>query len=256
MRHEMDLIVIYSGDFGERVIGNLINYSTFCISCAEACTHCKEGKYGLADRIKGFFKLPDPSLLPVVIEDSASEYLPKEIPNADIAIVSEIHNDLLLELPLILKDSGSGIKAMVVPQESPVRIARPQIGAVYEREGIEVVFPKPFCDLQPLDEKPLIRRFVDVFGIGRPEVSVEVDRRGRIDHVDVLRSAPCGSTWFVAKQLAGVEVVNKRELYERISECHHSYPCTASMEKDREIGDTILHKAGYIIRAAVEEGRK
>ena len=167
----MDLIVIYSGDFGDRVIGNLINYSTFCISCAEACTHCKEGKYGFADCIKGFFKLPDPSLLPVFIEDSASEYLPKEIPNAGIAIVSEIHNDILLEVPLILKDSGSGIKAMIVPQESPVRIARPQIEEVCEIEGIEIVFPKPFCELQPQDDKPVIRRFVAEFGIGRPEVT-------------------------------------------------------------------------------------
>jgi len=80
-----------------------------------------------------------------------------------------------------------------------------------------------------------------------------MDRRGRIVHVEVLRSAPCGSTWFVAKQLEGVEVENKLELYDRISESHHSYPCTASMEKDREIGDTILHKAGYLIRAAVEK---
>ncbi len=31
-------------------------------------------------------------------------------------------------------------------------------------------------------------------------------------------------------------------------------PCTASMDKDPQIGDTILHKAGYIIREAVEEG--
>ena len=247
----MNLIVIYSGDFGERVIGNLINYSTFCISCAEACTHCKEGKYRFADRIKGFFKLPAPSLLPVFIEDSVSEYLPKEIPDADIAIVSEIHNDLLLELPIILKDSG--IKAMIVPQESPARIARPQIEEVCKSEQIEIIFPKPFCDLQPLDDKPVIRKFVKEFGIGRPEVKVEVGRRGRIAHVDVLRSAPCGSTWFVAKQLAGVEVENRQELYERISESHHAYPCTASMEKDRELGDTILHKAGYIIREAVEE---
>jgi len=110
--------------------------------------------------------------------------------------------------------------------------------------------------LQPLDDKSVIESFVAEFGIGRPEVRVEVDRRGRIAHVDVLRSAPCGSTWFVAKQLVGVEVENRRELYERISESHHSYPCTASMEKDHELGDTILHKAGYIIRAAVEEGMK
>ncbi|NQE04379.1 Thymidylate synthase [ANME-1 cluster archaeon GoMg1] len=247
----MEQIEIYSSDLGKRVIGNLINYSTFCISCADACTHCKEGKYGFADRVKGFFEHPDPSLLPVFIEDSTSEYLPNEIPDADIAIVSEIHNDLLLELPLILKDSG--IKAMIVPQESSARIAIPQIEEVCKSEQIEIIFPKPFCDLQPLDDKPVIRKFVEEFGIGRPEVRVEVDRRGRIAHIEVLRSAPCGSTWFVAKQLAGVEVENRQELYDRISESHHSYPCTASMEKDRELGDTILHKAGYIVRAAVEE---
>jgi len=252
----MDLIVIYSGEFGERVIGNLINYSTFCISCADACTHCKEAKYGFADNIKGFFKLPEPSLLPAFIEDSAGEYLPNEFPDANIAIVSEIHNDLLLELPLILK--GAGIKGMIVPQESAAMIARPQVEELCDREGIEVAFPKPFCDLhlQPQDDKPLIRRFAEEFGIGRPEVRVDVDKRGRIAHVEVLRSAPCGSTWFVAKQLEGVEVEDKRELYDRISESHHSYPCTASMERDREIGDTILHRAGYLIREAVEEALK
>jgi len=252
----MDLIVIYSGEFGERVIGNLINYSTFCISCADACTHCKEAKYGFADNIKGFFKLPEPSLLPAFIEDSAGEYLPNEFPDADIAIVSEIHNDLLLELPLILK--GAGIKGMIVPQESAAMIARPQVEELCDREGIEIAFPKPFCDLQlkPQDDKPLIRMFAEEFEIGRPEVRVEVDKRGRIAHVEVLRSAPCGSTWFVAKQLEGVEVEDKRELYDRISESHHSYPCTASMERDREIGDTILHRAGYLIREAVEEALK
>jgi len=57
----------------------------------------------------------------------------------------------------------------------------------------------------------------------------------------------------VAKQLESVEVENKLELYDRISEYHHSYSCTASMEKDREIGDMILHKAGYLIREAVEK---
>ncbi|MEA2075530.1 MAG: DUF166 family protein [Euryarchaeota archaeon] len=80
--------------------------------------------------MKGFLKLPAPSLLPALIEDSASEYLPKEIPDADIAIVSEIHMDLLLELPLILKDSGSRIKAIIVPQESQTPIARLQIEVV------------------------------------------------------------------------------------------------------------------------------
>ena len=249
----MDIIVIYSGKFGERVIGNLINYSTFCTACADACTHCKEAKYGFADRIKGLFNLPEPSQLPAFIEDNADEYLPNELPEVGIAIVSEIHNDLLLDLPRILKDAG--IKAMIVPQESAAMIARSQVEEICDEERIEVAFPKPFCDLhlKSQDEKPMIKRFISEFGIGRPKVSVEVDRRGRIVHVEVQRSAPCGSTWFVAKQLEGTEIEDKRELYDRISKSHHSYPCTASMEKDPELGDTILHRAGYIIREAVDK---
>ncbi|MFZ3113460.1 MAG: DUF166 family protein [Methanothrix sp.] len=43
---------------------------------------------------------------------------------------------------------------------------------------------------------------------------------------------------------------------ERISEAHHSYPCTGSMERDNELGDTVLHVGGYIIRDAVESGLK
>ncbi|RZN44049.1 MAG: thymidylate synthase [Methanophagales archaeon ANME-1-THS] len=249
----MDILLLYSGDFGDRLIGNLVNYSTFCSSCAEACTHCKEGRYSYADHITGIFKLPAPSLLPVLIDDPMRAYLPKELPEADIAILSELHPDLLLELPPLLKDSAK-IKAIIVPQENPARIPRVQIEEVCARERIEIAFPKPFCDLQPQADQPLIIRFTEEFKIGRPNVSVEVDNRGAIHHVEVLRSAPCGSTWFVAQQLVRVKVRNTPELHEQISASHHSYPCTASMEKDPEIGDTILHKAGYIIRAAIEEG--
>jgi hypothetical protein len=43
------------------------------------------------------------------------------------------------------------------------------------------------------------------------------------------------------------------DLRERISEAHHSYPCTGSMERDTELGDTVLHVGGYIIREAMED---
>jgi len=71
----------------------------------------------------------------------------------------------------------------------------------------------------------------------------------------VRRSAPCGSTWYVAKKLVGVET--KREiLYDAIAKAHHSYPCTATMGVDSELKEPILHVAGYIIREEVEKGLK
>ncbi|MGQ9468947.1 MAG: DUF166 family protein [Nitrososphaerales archaeon] len=64
----------------------------------------------------------------------------------------------------------------------------------------------------------------------------------------VLRSAPCGSTWYVAQQIKLCKIDGIEQV---ISNAHHGYPCTASMEFDSELKDTILHKAGYIIREAV-----
>jgi hypothetical protein len=250
----MDLIVLYSGEFGERVIGNLVNHSTFCRACCEACTHCKEGIYGFAACIPGIFQVPPPSQLPEMIERSPRAFLPPELPAADVAIISELHPDLLLELPALLKDARSGVKALIVPRERPDSIARAQLEEACAEEGLEIALPKPFCELQPREDQPVIKRFVDTFKIGRPELKLELDRRGRIQHVSVIRSAPCGSTWYVAKQLEHVDAADTSELFARISEAHHAYPCTASMERDRELEETILHKAGYLIRAAVEEG--
>jgi len=71
----------------------------------------------------------------------------------------------------------------------------------------------------------------------------------------VRRSAPCGSTWYVARKLTGVET--KREiLYDAIARAHHSYPCTATMNVDPEVKQPILHIAGYIIREEVEKALK
>ena len=125
--------------------------------------------------------------------------------------------------------------------------------------GMEASFAKPFCAMLPDPAKPNIAAFLDAAGIGRPsiEVVVQKSREGK-DHIvaaNVKRSAPCGSTWFVAKRLLGLEP-DQPDIRERISEAHHAYPCTASMERDTELGDTILHKGGYIIREEVEDAFK
>jgi len=247
----LKLVVIYSDSFGEKLIGNLVNHSGFCISCAEACDHCREGKFSFAENIVGVFRLQDPATLPEFIEEGIEAYLPDNIPDADLAIVSGVHNDILLELPYLLKEAG--IKAMIIPIEAPSRLGIAQVKDICNELGIEIKAPKPFCELEVDPDTPIISRFIKEFGIGRPKLRVELDGE-RIARIEVIRSAPCGCTWYIAKQLRGAEISDRRELWNRISEAHHSYPCTASMEHDRERGDTILHKAGYIAREAVEKG--
>jgi len=94
-----------------------------------------------------------------------------------------------------------------------------------------------------------IEEFMERYHIGKPEIKVEV-KRGFVVGASVIRSAPCGSTWYVAQQIRGREISGIENV---VAVAHHSYPCTASMEINPELGDAILHRAGYIIRDAVEK---
>ncbi len=116
------------------------------------------------------------------------------------------------------------------------------------------VFPKPFCSLEPSKENPMISRFISELKIGRPKLEVSTVKRGDSDviaSVTVKHSAPCGSTWYIAKKLIGVDI--KREtLHDAICRAHHSYPCTATMNIDPEAKEPILHIGGHIMQEEVE----
>jgi len=123
---------------------------------------------------------------------------------------------------------------------------------------LEHAFPKPFCSLEPDEDKPLISRFVVELGVGRPELEVSTSKVWGSEIITgtiVKRSAPCGSTWYVARKLIGVKT-ERTVLYDAIAKAHHSYPCTATMNVDPETNEPILHLGGYIIREEVEKALK
>jgi hypothetical protein len=61
------LFVLYGHDFGEKVVGNMVNLSDFCKACDLACTSCRI-KYGcFAPDVCGAFKVPNE--LPELIDD-------------------------------------------------------------------------------------------------------------------------------------------------------------------------------------------
>ncbi|RLG49846.1 MAG: thymidylate synthase, partial [Thermoproteota archaeon] len=88
--------------------------------------------------------------------------------------------------------------------------------------------------------------------IGKPLLEIEL-AGGYIASVTVLRSAPCGETWYLAQRIKWKKINPREELYDVIAKAHHTYPCTASMEVDPEIGEPILHEGGYVAREAVEK---
>lgn len=254
-REPLKLIFIYSGEFAERVVRNLINDPSFCKSCGLYCNSCKYSLYSYVRNILAAIKLPSPSDLPAFIDDPEN-YMPRSTPKAEVCIASGLHKDLLVKLPLHLKKPG--VEALIVPVENfnevPVGLRR-QVGEQCLSLGLEVAFPKPFCSLEPSEDKPLISRFVEEFNVGRPKLEISLVRRGGhevIEYVVVKRSAPCGSTWYVAKKLTGVET-KKETLRDAIARAHHSYPCTATMSIDPEAKEPILHLGGYIIREEVEK---
>ncbi|MBN1322425.1 MAG: DUF166 domain-containing protein [Methanotrichaceae archaeon] len=252
----MKVAVLYNGEFGISLIGNLINFSGFCISCGDACTLCKSGKYSMAEDLVSIIEMPDPKTLDDFIDD-VGPYIPADIPKAEIAIVVGVHPDITFGLlPALLE---KGYKGIIGGSENPADLplgTRLQLEEEASKLGMEAAFAKPFCALRPDPEKPSIKAFMEKARFGEPaiEILTQRSRKGKrtILAANVIRSAPCGSTWYVAKRMVGLET-DQEDLRERISEAHHAYPCTASMDQDIELKDTILHKAGYIIREAVED---
>ena len=254
----LTLVFIYSGEYAERVIRNVINDPSFCKSCGLYCDFCKYSVYSFVTNIRAAAQLQDPSKLPAFI-DNPEKYMPRKIPKADLCIASGLHKDLLLELPHHLQKFG--IKGLIVPTEDFNEVPsglRKQVEEKCQELDLESAFPKPFCSLEAAKDKPVISRFVIELEVGRPSLEILTAKRGKREFIDsavVRRSAPCGSTWYVARKLVGVEK-RKKTLYDAIAKAHHTYPCTATMNVDPELKEPILHVGGYIIREEVEKALK
>ncbi|MHA1734326.1 MAG: DUF166 domain-containing protein [Promethearchaeota archaeon] len=249
-------LYFWSGDeFGERLARNLINDSDFCIGCADACDHCRESLYGHFGSAIWHFEYA-PTDLPDLIDDP-SPYLPPHIRGADVFIAVAIHPDILVELPEFLHEEG--VKALIVPAEDPEWISgglEVSLKEACAQVNLEVAVARPMCALEKGTREnptPTIDEFIEEFKIGTPKIKLEIEN-GRIVGGKVIRSQPCGAAYYILKQLRGQKIKkDKTSLEEKISMAHHSYPCSASMQTDRALGDTPLHYGGYIIRNAVIE---
>ena len=249
----MRLHIVYGDEFAEHVVENLCNLSTFCQSCSLACSQCRQVYGSFAQDIYRIDKIPEN--LPSFIEEP-EKYLPQSLPNCDVILAIGMHPDLLSSIPTIVKRTNA--KAVIVPIENrswcPTGLRR-QLEEELEDIGVEHAFPKPFCSLDE-SGKPVIDGFVKRYTIGKPLVEVEVTD-DMISDTWVIRSAPCGSTWYVAQQIKKSRI---SQIEDTVAVAHHAYPCTASMDIDPEFNEPILHIAGYNIREAVkgaiERGRK
>ena len=217
----MNIFILTSGKYGLRIVNNI-------------------SKMGLASSVVGIHEVPRD--LPEFIDD-VSQYVPDNLPEADLIIAIGLYGDINMIIPFVASKTGS--KSIIVPIHDPEQVpAGLQMEIESETHDARVVFPKPFCSLEPVGDK-YIDEFTELFG--KPELEIEADDIVR--HVKVKRGAPCGSTWFVAEKLKNTPV---DEAEFEAGGRYHNYPCLASMDVDPQIGDTLLHIAGYRIKEAVK----
>ena len=149
-------------------------------------------------------------------------------------------------LPTILKRVSA--RAVIAPADDyswlPLGLER-QIQSELETLGIDAVFPRTFCTLSPVGFPP-----VDDFAqrFGSPKLRIEAED-GVVEGVEVLRGAPCGSTWYMAEKLPGTKV---EEAANRAGLLVQTYPCLASQRIDRFFSDAPIHVAGRVVQGAVE----
>jgi hypothetical protein len=200
-----------------------------------------------------------PRALPPVIDDP-DEFLPDELPEADLVLAFGEHPGVVELLPDILERTGA--KSLVAGVDSevwvPAGLAN-QVRKILDERGIASVWPKPLCSLTESTcgfpsrvryEDARISEFARRFGM--PAFDIET-ASGEVARVSVVRDAVCGCGRHVAEGLAGTSV---REASEKAGMLHHHYPCRATMGIDPELGDTLMHVSGRILRNEVEEKLK
>lgn len=240
---------VFDDTFAQRLLRHLADDSELCTGCGAKCTHCRLSyKLNFSSEIVGVLKLP--AALRYYVDDP-EKYLPPRLPAHDVLIGVNVHQDILMALPPLAKKSGA--KALIVPVEDPDWLdggTRSRMRKLCQKLALESAFPKPFCSLEEDASHPYINEFIRHFRIGKPKLRLTI-REGVIRAAKVLRSAPCGNTYYVAYNLRGAKADNK--INEVVAKYWHSYPCVASMKMDYELRDTILHKGGFNHYDAVHE---
>jgi len=222
----MRVLILYTNFYGSRIFDNIRKH---CPDSWEIIGYLFDRK------------------LPAVIDDP-EEVLPKDLPKADLLVyvgqdlkLAELIADIaqLAEVKEVI--AGLDVRAYL-----PTGLAN-QVRLRLAKLGIPATFVAPFCSLtESRAEGPLAREFAGHFGQARMVLTLS---NGRIKDVILERGSPCGNSLYVAERLPGLKV---EDSVEQTGMFFHAHPCMASMEMDRELGDTILHVAGHLVKSAVK----
>jgi thymidylate synthase len=201
-----------------------------------------------------------PAVFPLVM-DYPEDYLPASLPAADLILHFGEHKGIAELIPDMAKMTGARAVLAPVDNESwlPRGLAR-QLRGWLEAMNVVCATPKPLCSLTETDygvtrrqriayQDALIAEFAHYFG--QPDLELEVDAETRlITSARVKRDAVCGCACYVAERLVGISADDAET---QAGLLHHHFPCLASMGKDPDFGDTLMHVSGNVLKDNVGE---
>ena len=205
------------------------------------------GKYGdrVIDTIKKWTdmsvvstKLPN---LSDFIEEPEKivDQIDKSVFDVDLLMSYALHPDLN---PEIAKLAGKlGVKAVIIPGGASRAGSIEELNKISKEYDIAIEVTEICCSHSKSDDE-IINEFSSK--LGRPEYKIETKNQ-KISDVEVIRGAPCGSSFWVADQLIGIDIKDapsKGGWFTQI------YPCRAS----RGIKGKI-HTSAEIHKKAVED---
>ena len=215
--------VIMRGKYGLRLIENIKNNSCFKVSSLEI-----------------------PESLPDFIEEPAEFVkglnLDKTFFSNDLIIAYIIHPDLTPEIVRIAGENG--VNAVIIAGGAAKAGGSDELLNMSKKYGIYIEIHEICCDIG-LSSNLIVTEFASFFG--RPKIQITT-KDGRISNLKVIRGAPCGSTWHMAKNLLGSKT---DEAPAKGGLLVQQYPCRAI--RGTKSG---IHKAAKLHKEAIEKALK
>ncbi len=215
--------VITRGKYGHRLIETVKEHSDFSVVTAD-----------LPEFVPVFIEEPDEFLESINFD--------RRVFSAEIVITYSLHSDLTSSIAKLAAEAG--VRSLIVPG-GPSRASIPELKKISEASGMDIGVHEICCTLEPNDFN---RPFADIFG--SPVLKVKT-KDGKISDVKVIKGAPCGSTWHMAKEIVGVPV---KDAPPKAGLLIQHYPCRATrgdMGGIHESGE--LHKQAFIKALENEE---
>ncbi|AKB83884.1 Thymidylate synthase [Methanosarcina barkeri 3] len=215
--------VITRGKYGHRLIETVREHSDFSIVTADL-----------------------PEFVPVFIEEP-DEFLEtlnfnKHVFSAEIIITYSLHPDLTSAIAKLAAEAG--VRSLIVPG-GPSRASVPELKKISEVSGMDIEVDEICCSLEP---NAFNRPFTELFG--SPILKVKT-KDGKITDVKVIKGAPCGSTWYMAKEIVGLEI---KDAPPKAGLLIQHYPCRATRGDIGGIHESgELHKQAFIKALENEE---